>query len=313
MCDEFSTTSRCICLVGYTGEKCETLIENKFDYKEMLENTFTMKSYIVNHYFENGTAKNMDISMTNTTSDEIVSVNSLVAVSADNTYERFWTEMVDHLWSEILPEHHFMRNFTCDQFSESKIGSDLQRLFYFSKYIEENFETRMEVMETVLSKMKSLLQQQGSLVKKDALSFLTEWKNYLIDNGSSKVKGDKQLRVRKVSQSQLMKEMTDQMEKTFTLTRSLYEKFLTRQEEDIMEDPERVAELKEVFEEVKMSSMKSWNMVVDYGFWFLTYNLAVKGQSEKLAIDKLMRENLDFYTRMEHEHHHHHVMKQAQF
>ena len=311
MCDEFSVTSKCICLVDFTGETCETSMEKHRDYKEMLENSFTMKHYLKNHYFENGTAKNMDVSMMNNSDVEIVSVNSLVAVKAGNTYERFWTELVDHLWSEILPEHHFMRNLTCDQFIESRIGTDLQRMFYYSKYIQENFKTRMEILEMVLVKMKSLLRERAALVKKDALSFLTEWKNFLVK--TPEMRSIKQeMPVRKLSQKELMKEINDQIEKTFTLTRSLYEKYLTRQEEDIMENPEKLAELGKMFEAVKMSAMKSWNMVVEYGFWFLTYNLAVKDQSEKMAIDKMMRDNLDFFTRTHHEHHHHHETKQTQ-
>lgn len=144
ICDKFSSESGCICLVNFTGASCDQLVEKERIYTEILEDTFTLEHYLEHHYFENGTVRGENVSMS-VEGAKIQTPNSLLPVNATSNYfGLFWTEVVDHMWGELLPEHHFLRNMSCDQFSVPTLGTEFQRFYYYSQYVNENFQVRFD-------------------------------------------------------------------------------------------------------------------------------------------------------------------------
>jgi len=47
---------------------------------------------------------------------------------------------VDHVFGEIGPEEHFLRDLSCEQFGEETLGSDFQRVYFYAKYANETIK-----------------------------------------------------------------------------------------------------------------------------------------------------------------------------
>ena len=135
ICDEFSTNASCICLVDYTGAECTQELAKEREYAEVMNGTFTFAHYIGLHYHANGTAKHAALLPASGLAVE--SKNSLLAGVG---FEVFWTEVVDHVFGEIGPEEHFLRDLSCEQFGEETLGSDFQRVYFYAKYANETIK-----------------------------------------------------------------------------------------------------------------------------------------------------------------------------
>lgn len=160
-------------------------------------------------------------------------------------------------------------------------------------------------MEVILVKFKHFLGNKSQDVKQDAVMFLTQWKNYLkvIEMAALETTEDEeQWEVEKFSQTQMKNEISVRMNETYTSARQAYQTFIAKQSNgNVEEDSES---LEELVVEVKEASVKAWRMVVDYGFWFTTYHLAVTDEPVKNNMNTLLSEDLDFYSWMHQKHHH---------
>lgn len=161
------------------------------------------------------------------------------------------------------------------------------------------------MMEAILVKFKYFLGDKSQVVKEDAVMFLTQWKNYLkvIELAALETTAeDEEWEVEKFSQSQMKDKISDQMNETYALARQAYQTFVAKQSNGNVQESSQV--LEELVVQVKEASVKAWSLVVDYGFWFMTYHLAVTDESVKLNMNTLLSEDLDFYSWMHQKHHH---------
>ena len=161
-------------------------------------------------------------------------------------------------------------------------------------------------MEAVLVKLKFMLNDKSEVIKQDTVTFLTQWKNYLAVVSTRVDTTQEQVSVTKFSQSQMKDEISVQMNETYELAGHAYQTYLARQSEveGEIHSNETLEELESLVSKVKESSVKAWGMVVDYGFWFLTYHLAVTNEPVQVNMNTMLSEDLDFYSWVNQRQHH---------
>ena len=103
VCDEFSNSSQCICLVRFTGDKCEIPIA--FNSSNLVEEIF------------------------NQTSSENVT-----------NYQNFVQSLLNNTWSAICPESEYMHNSTHNNvLNGSNIGLTIQKMKLYNEHIYDHF------------------------------------------------------------------------------------------------------------------------------------------------------------------------------
>jgi len=128
--------------MNYKGLECDEQIEKDFEYVEILNNTFRFERYIDLHYWQNGSAKDVNV-VAELGRGTVQSRNSMLDEKSEVTFEMFWTEVVDHLFGEIGPEEHFLREVSCGEFRDEQLGSDLQRVYFYAKYANETLKVTL--------------------------------------------------------------------------------------------------------------------------------------------------------------------------
>jgi len=141
--------------------------------------------------------------------------------------------------------------------------------------------------------MKVLLRDKSETVRSDAVEFLTKW-NEMVGSKES---------VRRMSRATARTEIAAAAGGVEAAARDLYETYLGRKSEQVAEEPARVVRLREMVEAVKERSGQAWRLIGDYGFWFVTYNLAV--EQVESSMDAMDNEKVDFFIRQLAEIHHH--------
>ena len=149
------------------------------------------------------------------------------------------------------------------------------------------------MLEKVLLKMKVLLRDKSETVRSDAVEFLTKW-NEMVGSKES---------VRRMSRATARTEITAAASGVEAAARDLYETYLGRKSEQVAEEPARVVRLREMVQAVRERSGQAWRLIGDYGFWFVTYNLAV--EQVQSSMDAMDNEKVDFFIRQLAEIHHH--------
>ncbi len=138
------------------------------------------------------------------------------------------------------------------------------------------------MLEKVLLKMKVLLRDKSETVRSDAVEFLTKWNEMV----GSKESG------RRMSRATARTEIAAAAGGVEAAARDLYETYLGRKSEQVAEEPARVVRLREMVEAVKERSGQAWRLIGDYGFWFVTYNLAV--EQVESSMEAMDNERVDF-------------------
>ena len=143
--------------------------------------------------------------------------------------------------------------------------------------------------------MKFLLRKRSEPVRKDAIEFLTKWNDQILPSKTLK----------KLTRSTARSEILTETTGVEMISRDMYETYLGRESEHVINEPLRVVKLRELVKEVKERSVKTSRMIVDYGFWFMTYNLAVTDAQVQTSMDAMKNEKVDFFMRQQMKIHHH--------
>jgi hypothetical protein len=272
----------CICLQNYSGHICENQVEVRHShYAEILNGSFCVEKFV----------EEESLVSDNETHDRIGGLHlSNFTVHFQNVsanFEELLITLVDEIWSEISPEQAFLRdfNYSCiSKMSERQIGSLAQKLKFYAKHVVKNFESNFYVYKDVLSLLHVHLVNRSSEVKVYAIKFIDEWnKNWVnVQNDTFSVgQVVEQGMVEQVlNTSQVINKMRDGLNQTYGIACHFYHCVYnhTHNEHGSIVESESnedlVHQVQGVIEQIRNATCKNWNMVVDYGFWFLTNRLA---------------------------------------
>jgi len=151
-------------------------------------------------------------------------------------------------------------------------------------------------LEKVLLAVKFVLGQTSNSTSADAVEFLTKWNDQFMPSDD----------VKKVTRATARLDIQASVISVEATSREIYETYLNRDSEHVIDEPLRVIKLRELVTELKQKSENTWRMIVDYGFWYLTYNLAVDDDQMEVSKDAVNDENVDFFIRKHIQHIHHH-------
>ncbi len=144
--------------------------------------------------------------------------------------------------------------------------------------------------------VKFVLGQTSNSTSADAVEFLTKWNDQFMPSDD----------VKKVTRATARLDIQASVISVEATSREIYETYLNRDSEHVIDEPLRVIKLRELVTELKQKSENTWRMIVDYGFWYLTYNLAVDDDQMEVSKDAVNDENVDFFIRKHIQHIHHH-------
>lgn len=145
-CDDSAEMFKCICLVDFTGETCETKLEsNETNYEKILNHSFCVETYI-NQTFSNGTV----------------------------SYDELLVTLLDEIWGEISPLEEFLHNFEYESLFN---GSNAQMVKLYAKQSMLEFQAKFELYEQVLDSLIDYFNTTS--IAAEANKFVDEWNKTL--------------------------------------------------------------------------------------------------------------------------------------
>lgn len=232
VCNTFSKEAECICWPNYTGHLCDA------------QKNETEKSYLK---ILNGSLKIQDLTAANYTAN----------------YLFLWSEVVETLWSEINPEHSFVRNFNFSSNSNQtyvELGTSYQKFYLYSKLAARSIKSKILLFEKVLAKLVENSNQNETEITK----FLQYLKTTQRATGTFSSEDFK---------SQIVKELNATEKVAFKLYKCL-KRFISKNNSSEIGIFLNAFNSSQMVESIKGSVVHSWELTVDYGFMYLTIELS---------------------------------------
>jgi len=269
-------TSSCVCFRDYMGPLCEIPIANfnkTAEYEQILNSTNTFESYV-------------EVKV-----DSMLNATNMTESQMSPTYSEFWTGYIDALWTEINTPGVFMRQFNYSQLTDpSRIRVAIRQCAIETKYAAREFQPKFALFRHVLDKI-------AADVHKSSESFQLNLKNYALEqmNEANESLQTGQLQATNETVHDLTARFQRELDLTANTTAGLnisYSLFrskkcqLARRGQHVstcsfVESPY----VREVVDMLNNASQANWNMIVDYGLWYLTSTFAVGRQTS----DKVIR------------------------
>lgn len=260
VCNDYSNLIECICWTNFTGDSCQTPVDE------------TSKIYT-------------KILIGNVTIQDVISQNN------QTNYALLWNGVVENLWTEISPEHAYIRNYNINLTgSLNEIGDSIQKLAVYSQLALDNFPNKMLALQNVLNK---LAESSDEPIKQMAIDFLQSLAKFV--EVEQTMMNDRSM---KLSRDEILQTLTadgikSDIEKELGSTALDAQKLLSSFKKSNLIDFVHSDETKKTIESIRNSTGESWNMVDDYGFMYFTYNIAnVSGSYYEFTSE----EKLNFYN-----------------
>jgi len=238
-CNEFSRESECICWPSYSGNSCEIDLSN----------------------------------LTNNNKWSNLLNNSLFTFNEQSNYTLHWTEFIEKLWSDLNPEHLFVKNFNFSStLNESLLQSSFQKLCIYSRQVYAKFSEHMQALENFLAKIVNLTQQNdNSLVRIEASKFINDLKNKSMKqtHPNNTLSSAEEEAIQTFEKNDFKNKILKELNTTTKLAHKLLKCFKMTNHSDFYS----TLKLTKLTELISKSADKSWSDVVNYGFLYLTYEL----------------------------------------
>lgn len=298
---------QCVCTVGFTDQYCQTpavttRASNCTSLKQQLTaGQFSVDKYALDACFTaNGTARPCE-QWSRSGKEALAgqaSASSRVPafVAPHVTYEAFWVQLCDRVWAQTNPELLYLR--VASNSDQASVEQAEKWAFYAklsSNKVARRFGAYKRSIGELITSVQGFDEQRA---EKNAYEFVTEWNEKEKETEVAKAKSKFEVLEYGVQVGAAMRDMA---EKACEMFEAIKQPDCNRTQ---------VAELGHALSE---SVVKCWDMIVDYGFWAVTYHFADKykqaDQAKKLvgvkravrraraSIDNEIRRKLALVTR----------------
>jgi hypothetical protein len=224
--------SMCICLVDYSGRTCN--ISNAAKNVSLNYEKILNECFLLDLYAQ----------------DEVTATGYVLHFSQGKnaSYDKLLVKLVGDLWKELSPEAGYLKNFDYNSIFNDKAnaGYTIEKLRFYNRYFNRVFDRNFSRLRKVLKALKISFKKSSSYkeMRSNANLFVENW---LASNNSFKVFDSNGQKVKNETKT------------TLSLLSKINGNF----------DRKKDYNLKSL-NLIQHSMITQWDLMIDYGFWYLT-------------------------------------------
>jgi hypothetical protein len=321
---------RCICRPEYTGPVCESKVDINDLTHEILNGTFRIHQFYEQLKAQNITvdvaeyAKYKDM-LDNATYQALMEYMSLYK-GTQVRYDTLVNNLVENILEDIYPDAAYLSVFNSSTVSVVDLVQLIPNLMSYAKYSQERYQDVFAKYQEVLHRLTSYLNSTDNMhwesMRHEALEyshltavFLNQTVSMLnVTNVSSSTPHEMiwnshhAASNEQPTEEEVRERLRISFNKTLTATSRLYESLESFQNQ-VMELVQNgttdvysltleqsnlngTAEVKKLLDQITCSSIKVWDSLVNYGFWFITTMLTTTADDlahQQLAVLNLIK------------------------
>ena len=248
--DEFASTPACICFFNYKGHCCDTQIDANIStyYEQILNGTFDIDTYAPQKWANAKFVSKGKFFKMLSLDDPAESNETLI------DYNSFIDTIVGNYWKLIDPQGTYMRTIDYDCFwNGTNVGSQVQQMKLYTQRISQgmtrNFRTYRQALKLIAGLFKNssdvILRKASEFGKTQLYSNFTQWEV----------------------------EIKQEVGLALNWTCALYADYGAYVKEGVDMTNDTQAKLMGILWDIKNSTFKYYDMVNDYGYWYLINKL----------------------------------------
>jgi hypothetical protein len=220
--------------------------------------------------------------------------------STVSTYnsEAFWRFLISELWREINYNGYLFYNFNYTD--TSNIDGTLNDLVFYANNVVETFSANFQIFERIIKRISELpFHRKKSTHRHSSSSIISKFISYRTKSGQKVDNNSQQM-------WNIEKRIYENLQKTLNQTNDFQnsikaykknEKYLNQIGQTVSID--HLLNPSMLFESIRSSSRSNWDMICDYGFWFLTYSIyssdgpkTIENSTKRSLMDSLLLSNI---------------------